>query len=80
MRNFILPVVIIGVIALILVIVIFMQKRWERNIQEEAELYKQAEWTGDCPVSNPETGASCQRQEFHEEHHYRVHNGKMHTW
>lgn len=80
MRSWVLPLVLIGVIALIVVVVVFVQRRWERTVREEADVQRQMEWTGDCPVSNPDTGAECQRQEIHADNHYRVAGGRMHKW
>ena len=76
----VIPLIIVGILALLLLAAIFWTRRKERyeafRYRQQAEEY----WDGVCQFDNPDTGAKCQREEFHLENHYREVNGKMVLW
>jgi len=78
--RILIPILILGVIALIALLIVRANRRREEIIEEEHRLQAEKEWTGKCEFDNPETGAKCQREEFHLENHYRDVRGHLVTW
>lgn len=74
------PLIILLILALLVLVLVMHQRRKRQDIEREERLAAQKRWTGDCQFDNPETGAKCQRQEFHLENHYRDVGGKLVTW
>jgi hypothetical protein len=65
------PLIIVLILALMLLALILWTRKRSRHLKDEARLHAEADWDGVCQFDNPETGAKCQREEFHLENHYR---------
>lgn len=74
------PVLIVIAIAILALVIIYYVKRHSESVATEERLAAEKRWTGTCEFDNPNTGAKCQREEFHLENHYREVNGKLSTW
>lgn len=74
------PLIVVGLLALILLVFALMYKKEQREKAQRARKTAYVNWDGVCKFDNPETGAVCQRTEFHLENHYHDVNGKLVTW
>lgn len=74
------PLIIVALLALVALVLIYWRHRRDEDIQREERLNAENRWNGTCQFDNPETGAKCQREEFHLENHYREINGRLVTW
>lgn len=76
----IVPFLIILLVALLILALVMYQLRKSRDIERKERLQARKNWDGNCQFDNPETGAKCQREEFHLENHYRDVKGKLVHW
>lgn len=75
------PLILVGLLALLLLAIVLWQLKRSREIDRQERLAAEKRWTGDCLFDNPETGAKCEREEFHLENHYHVlGNGSLVHW
>lgn len=74
------PLIIVALLALIALVLIYWRHRRDEDIRREEKLAAEKRWTGSCEFDNPDTGAKCQREEFHWENHYREINGRLVHW
>lgn len=74
------PLIVVALVALLVLSLVLYQRKRERLLREEARLLAEERWDGHCEFDNPDTGAKCQRVEFHLENHYREVYGKLITW
>lgn len=74
------PLIIVAILALLLLAFVFWQRRHGYDLARKERLAAEKRWDGNCQFDNPDTGAKCQREEFHLEHHYRDVNGRLEWW
>lgn len=74
------PFLILGILALIVLVLVLHQRRKSLDNEHKDRLLAEERWTGDCEFDNPQTGAKCERKEFHLENHYHDVNGVLATW
>jgi hypothetical protein len=74
------PLLILVVLALLLLAVVLWQRRRENTVRREERLAARNRWDGNCQFDNPTSGAKCEREEFHLEHHYHDVNGELVWW
>ena len=74
------PLIILGIISLLVLAVIFWTHNQEKRQVEKDLLHAQNLWDGKCEFDNPETGAVCERTEFHLENHYHDVGGRLVHW
>ena len=76
----IVPFLIILLVALIVLALVMYQRRKSRDIERKERLLARERWTGTCQFDNPDTGAKCEREEFHLENHYHDVGGRLVYW
>ena len=76
----VIPLVILLIIALIVLVLVLHQRRKTQDLDRQERLRARDNWDGVCEFDNPDTGAKCQRTEFHLENHYHDVNGKLVHW
>lgn len=76
----VIPLFILLIIALLVVVLVLWKRRDAKEDVAKARNIAEAEWDGQCQFDNPETGAVCERKEFHLENHYHDVNGKLVYW
>lgn len=64
---------------LVLVLVLWSRRRTAENQLKDRNA-AEANWNNVCEFDNPETGAKCQRSEFHLENHYHDVGGRLVQW
>lgn len=74
------PFLIILLLALIVLVLVLWRRKQNKYEASKERRLAEASWTGDCEFDNPETGATCQRKEFHLENHYHDVGGKLVHW
>lgn len=78
--RIVIPIIVLAIVALLALLIVMINRKREQVIEEEHLIQKEKDWNGTCEFDNPETGAKCQRAEFHLENHYREINGHLVTW
>lgn len=77
----VIPLLILLVLALIVLALVLWVRRATWYIERKERLVAEKRWTGDCQFDNPNTGAKCERQDFHLENHYHVlPSGQLVMW
>lgn len=74
------PLLIILLVALIVLALVMYHRRKSLDIERKERLIARENWDGNCQFDNPDTGAKCQREEFHLENHYRDVGGRLVHW
>jgi hypothetical protein len=75
------PFLILGIVALLLLGLVFWQLRRSRDVEIQQRLAAEKRWPGYCQFDNPNTGAKCTREEFHLENHYHdLGDGRLSRW
>lgn len=74
------PLIMLALLALLVLALVLWQRRRASYIERQERLAAQKRWPGICEFDNPESGAKCQREEFHLEHHYHDVNGRLVWW
>jgi hypothetical protein len=80
MWSKVIPVIMVLLVALVILVLVLHQRRKSQDLVRQERVLAEKDWDGVCQFDNPETGAKCQRLEFHLENHYRSVNGKLVTW
>ena len=81
MLRIIVPLAIIVVVALLIGALVIVAGRYEQIQERREKDFARANWRGFCEFYNPQTGASCQREEFHLENHYHeLSGGRLSQW
>lgn len=78
--RFVIPLAVVAILSLLVLVLIYWRHRKDEDLRREERILAEERWDGICRFDNPETGAKCQRQEFHLENHYREVNGKLVQW
>lgn len=76
----VIPIIIIGLIALLVLAMVLYQIRRGKDLERKERLRARERWAGTCYFDNPNTGAKCEREEFHLENHYHDVNGTLVYW
>lgn len=74
------PLIALIILALLILALVLWQRRRDTSISRQERLAAEKRWDGNCQFDNPETGAKCERQEFHLKHHYHDVNGELVWW
>jgi len=74
------PLIIVALLALLLLALVLWQRRKTHTVERQERMAARQRWDGNCLFDNPETGAKCEREEFHLEHHYHDVNGNLVWW
>lgn len=74
------PLVILLILALLVLTLVLWKRRQDRDNKSRDRSVAEAEWDGNCQFDNPETGAVCERKEFHLENHYHDVGGRLVHW
>ncbi len=76
----IIPFLIILLVALLVLALVMHARRKSRDIERKERLSARERWDGNCQFDNPDTGAKCEREEFHLENHYHDVGGRLVHW
>lgn len=76
----VLPLVILLIVALLILALVMFQLRKSRDNERTDRLAAEKRWRGNCQFDNPDTGAKCEREEFHLENHYHDVGGRLVHW
>lgn len=78
-RN-IVPLLILLILALLVFVLVMNQRRKSQDNERKDRLAAEKRWDGNCQFDNPDTGAKCEREEFHLENHYHDVGGRLVHW
>ena len=76
----VIPILILLIMAILVLILVMHQRRKSQDIDRKERLAAEKRWDGNCRFDNPDSGAKCERQEFHLENHYHDVNGRLVHW
>lgn len=75
------PLLIVLIMAIIVLALVLHQRQKSMDLDRKERLASEKRWLGDCSFSNPNTGAKCNREDFHLENHYHVlEDGSLTGW
>lgn len=76
----VIPLFIVLILALLVLVLVLWGRRQSRENRAKDRNTAEANWNNVCEFDNPETGAKCERSEFHLENHYHDVGGRLVHW
>lgn len=75
------PLLIVLIMVIIVMVLVLLQRRKSYDLDREERILAEKRWRGNCAFDNKETGAKCNREDFHLENHFHVlPDGRLATW